>query len=148
MYIVFLCGCVYLHKPVDIYSRQKDWILISSVSCTLCVCVCVYIYIYIYIYTHTHTHTTIYIFFYLAQKYEILSHSKCTLSLSLIYIYIYIHTHTHSHWGAFGVMFSIVENEHGFLSSNPEGSCSAFLIVLIPLGKGMNPIILPPVTSK
>ena len=50
--------------------------------------------------------------------------------------------------GACGVMVSIVGNGHGETSSNPGTRLIAFHIALISLGKGMNPIILPPTISK
>ena len=49
--------------------------------------------------------------------------------------------------GARGVMVIFVRNGHGDTSSNP-GWDIAFHIALIPLGKGMNPIILPPAMGK
>ncbi len=48
--------------------------------------------------------------------------------------------------GARGVMVIITGYEHGDTSSNP--GLIAFHIALIPLGKGMNPIILPPAMGK
>ena len=43
--------------------------------------------------------------------------------------------------GARGVMVIVVGNEHGDTSSNPGHSTNT-------LGKGMNPVILPPVMGK
>ena len=45
---------------------------------------------------------------------------------------------------AYGVMVIVVGNGHGDTSSNSWTRLIAFHIALIPLGKGMNPIILPP----
>ena len=47
--------------------------------------------------------------------------------------------------GACGVMVIVVGNEHGNTSSNPGPGLLHFYIGL---GKGMNPIILPPVMGK
>ena len=44
--------------------------------------------------------------------------------------------------GARGVMLIVVENGHGDTSSNPERDCISHSTNT--LGKGMNPIILPP----
>ena len=48
--------------------------------------------------------------------------------------------------GSPGVMVIVLGNGHGDTSSNP--GLIAFHIALIPLGKGMNPIILPPAMGK
>ena len=48
--------------------------------------------------------------------------------------------------GARGVMVIVAGIGHGDTSSNP--GLIAFHIALIPLGKGMNPIILPPAMGK
>ena len=49
--------------------------------------------------------------------------------------------------GARGVMVIVVGNGDSDTSSNP-GRDIAFHIALIPLGKGMKPIILPPAMGK
>ena len=50
--------------------------------------------------------------------------------------------------GACGVMVIVIGNGHGDTSSNPGREWLHFHIALIPLGKGMNPIILPPAMGK
>ena len=48
--------------------------------------------------------------------------------------------------GARGVMVNIIGNGHGDASSNPGGDCISHSTNT--LGKGMNPIILPPAMGK
>ena len=55
--------------------------------------------------------------------------------------------HHYNHGGgAHGVMVIVVENGHGDTSSNPGRDCISHCTNT--LGKGMNPIILPPVMGK
>ena len=49
-------------------------------------------------------------------------------------------------WGARGVMVMVVGNGHGDTSSNPGRDCISDSTNT--LGKGMNPIILPPAMGK
>ena len=49
------------------------------------------------------------------------------------------------HRGACGVMVNVVGNGHGDMSSNPGPGISHSTNTL---GKGMNPIILPPAMGK
>ena len=49
--------------------------------------------------------------------------------------------------GARRVMVIVIGNGHGDTSSNP-GRVIAFHIALNTIGKGMNPIILPPAMGK
>ena len=48
--------------------------------------------------------------------------------------------------GAGGVMVIVIGNEHGDTSSNPRRDCISHSTNTI--GKGMNPIILPPAMGK
>ena len=61
---------------------------------------------------------------------------------------VYIHTYTEGAHsvigGARGVMVIVVGNGHGDSSSNPRRDWLHFTY----LGKGMNPIILPPAMGK
>ena len=50
--------------------------------------------------------------------------------------------------GACGVMVIVIGNGHGDTSSYRGRERLHFHIALIPLGKGMNPIILPPAMGK
>ena len=50
--------------------------------------------------------------------------------------------------GACDVMVIVVGNGHGDTSSNPGRDWLHFTWALIPLGKGMNSIILPPAMGK
>ena len=45
-------------------------------------------------------------------------------------------------------MAIVVGNGHDDTSSNPRRDWLHFTLALIPLGKGMNPIILPPAMGK
>ena len=53
---------------------------------------------------------------------------------------------TENYWGARGVMVIVVGNGHGDTSSNPGRDCISHSTNT--LGKGMNPIILPPAMGK
>ena len=72
-----------------------------------------------------------------------------------IYIYIYIYfcacvnVYIKHFWGGVrGVMVIVVGNGHGDSSSKSWTTMIAFHIALMPWGKGMNPIILPPAMGK
>ena len=61
--------------------------------------------------------------------------------------HIYISTYIYVCGGARGVMVIVVGNGHGDTSSNP-GQDNCILHNTNTLGKGMNPIILPPAMGK
>ena len=61
---------------------------------------------------------------------------------------VHTHTHTHTHvGGALCVMVIVIGNRHDETSSSLD-EANSISHCTITLGKGMNPIILPPDMSK
>ena len=63
-----------------------------------------------------------------------------------IYIYIYTYKHLYKYACARGVVVIAVGNERSDTSSNPGWDCISHSTNT--LGKGMNPIIVPPAMGK